>query len=41
MVREVEKLPGIRIRDRITTKKVNPFFRLVGPIITPSFNEIG
>jgi len=41
MVTEVEKLSRIRIRDRITNKKVNKFFRLVGPMTTLSFNEIG
>jgi len=33
-VREVEKRPGIRIRDRI-------YFRFVGPTMTPSLSEIG
>jgi len=35
--REVEKWSSIR--DRITTKRQS-IFQLVGPIITPSFNEI-
>jgi len=40
MVREVAKLSAIRIRDR-SPSKVNQFFRLVGLLITPGFNEIG
>ena len=33
--------PGSVSGTGLPPKKVNPFFRLVGPIITPSFNEIG
>jgi len=43
MVREVKKWSRIRFLDRgspVTTKG-NQFLRLVGPIITPSFNETG
>jgi len=39
MVRGVQKRSGIHIWGQITTK-VSPFFPLVGPIITISFNEI-
>jgi len=37
MVREVENWYRIRIRNRITTKKFNQFFRSVGPIIISRF----
>jgi len=36
MVREVEKWPDINIRYQI-----NINFRLVGPVTTPNFSEIG
>ena len=40
MAREVEKWSGIRIRDGLLPK-VNHLFRLLDPIITLSFSEIG
>jgi len=40
MAREVEKWSGIRVRN-ISPPEVNLFFRLIGPIIAPNFNEIG
>ena len=40
MAREVEKWSGIHIRDGLLPK-VNHFFRLLDPIITLSFSEIG
>jgi len=40
VVTGVEKWLGIRIRDQITITS-SQCFRLVGPIVTPSFNEVG
>ena len=40
MAGEIEKAFRIRIRERITPK-VNQFFRLVAPVMTCSFDEIG
>jgi len=36
----LEKWSRIPVRDW-STIKVSQFFQLVGPVITPSFNEIG